>query len=293
MAPAARAAPSDPAAISRRRRNRTGPGLALFGATFHRRPCAVTFVTDMLECMYTPDPARPLESHIITALDSIAAIVGSLDDETANARPDVPGANSPLVLLRHVGGSARYWLDHVCLGNENVRDRSDEFSARRSTVSQELARHAEQREVIVAALEQLRDVDKLASPKATPTDKRRWWLPTVGGVVVHVYNECAQHLGHLEITRDVLLAGLPRAGQKRSVLDLIIEELDRQGHPADAIEPDDLYGGHHITTTDGIQLGTVDIEAACIRVSEGVAGPERTQRRRWVVREQLSALIDD
>ena len=242
--------------------------------------------------MNTQNPARPLESHILEAFDAIAAIVGGMDDELANARPDIPGVNSPLVLLRHVGGSARYWLDHVCLGNEDVRDRTDEFSAS-GTVADELERHAAQREVIVAALEKLRDADPQDAPAAPPTDKRRWWLPTIGGVMVHVYHECAQHLGNLEITRDALVAGLPRAGQKRSVLDLIIDELDRQGHPADAIEPDEYYGGHVITTTDGMQLGTVDIEAACIRVSEGVRGPERTQRRRWVVREQLIALLSD
>ncbi|WP_295624583.1 DUF664 domain-containing protein [uncultured Corynebacterium sp.] len=242
--------------------------------------------------MTTKDPARPLESHILTAFDAIAAIVGGLDDDLANARPDMPGANSPLVLLRHVGGSARYWLDHVCLGNENVRDRTDEFTAS-GTVADELERHAAQRAVIVAALEALRDADPNAAPAAPPTDKQRWWAETTGALKVHVYNECAQHLGHLEITRDVLLAGLPRAGQKRSVLDLIIDELDRLGHPADAIEPDEYYGGHVITTTDDVQLATVDIEAACIRVSEGVQGPERTQRRRWVVREQLIALLED
>ncbi len=242
--------------------------------------------------MNTQNPARPLESHILTAFDAIAAIVGGMDDELSNARPDIPGVNSPLVLLRHVGGSSRYWLDHVCLGNADVRDRTDEFSAS-GTVADELERHAAQREVIVAALEKLRDADPQAAPAAPPTDKERWWLPTIGGVMMHVYNECAQHLGHLEITRDALLAGLPRVGQKRSVLDLIIDELDRQGHPADAIEPDEYYGGHLITTTDGKQLGTVDIEAACIRVSEGVTGPERSQRRRWVVREQLMALLED
>lgn len=106
--------------------------------------------------MNTQNPARPLESHILEAFDAIAAIVGGMDDELANARPDIPGVNSPLVLLRHVGGSARYWLDHVCLGNEDVRDRTDEFSAS-GTVADELERHAAQREVIVAALEKLRD----------------------------------------------------------------------------------------------------------------------------------------
>lgn len=146
--------------------------------------------------MNTQNPARPLESHILTAFDAIAAIVGGMDDELANARPDIPGVNSPLVLLRHVGGSARYWLDHVCLGNENVRDRTDEFSARGS-VADELARHAAQREIIVAALEKLRDVDPQSAPSAPPADKQRWWLPTIGGVMVHVYNECAQHLGRL------------------------------------------------------------------------------------------------
>lgn len=242
--------------------------------------------------MDTHTSARPPESHILAALDAIAGIVDGMDDEMAGARPDFPGANSPLVLLRHVGGSARHWLDHVILGNEDVRDRPDEFSAAGS-VADELALHARQREVIAAALVRLRDVDPRSAPVAPPTDKERWWLTSVGGVLAHVHNECAQHLGHLEITRDALVAGLPRAGQKRSVLDLIIDELDRLGHPADAVEPDEYYGGHVITTTDGMQLGTVDIEAACIRVSGGVRGPERTQRRRRVVREQLTALLED
>lgn len=243
--------------------------------------------------MTTLNPAHPIESRILKALDAMAAIVGGMDDDLANGRPDIPGVNSPLVLLRHVGGSSRYWLDHVCLGNPDVRDRTDEFDPRPSTVAEELARHEGQREVIVAALERLRDADLRAAPAAPPSDKERWWLPTVGGVMAHVHNECSQHLGHLEITRDALVAGLPRAGQKQSVLDLVIDELDRLGHPADAIEPDEYYGGHAITTTDGKQLGTVDIEAACIRVAEGAEGPERSKRRRWVVREQLIALLED
>lgn len=69
-----------------------------------------------------------------------------------------------------------------------------------------------------------------------------------GGVVVHVVHEFAQHLGHLEITRDALLAGLPRAGTapstdgshttpdpRPSVVNLVIAELQSAGHPTDDI----------------------------------------------------------
>lgn len=238
------------------------------------------------------DPTRPLESHILEALDGLATIVGKLDDITANARPDMPGSNSPIVLLRHTCGSARFWLDHVCLGNENVRDRADEFSATAS-VAEELERFERERAVIADALEQLHEADWLAEPAAVPTDKQRWWLPTIGGVMVHVYREAAQHLGHMEITRDVLIAGMPRAGEKSSVLDLIIAELDRQGHAADAIWPDEEYGGHVITTVDSIQFTTIDIEAACARVPQELPAEERSKRRRWIVREQLTALLED
>ena len=46
-----------------------------------------------------------------------------------------------------------------------------------------------------------------AAPPANPTSPRQdWYAATCGGVLLHVYEELAQHRGQLEVTRDVLLA---------------------------------------------------------------------------------------
>lgn len=137
------------------------------------------------------------------ALTSMTDIVRELGDDPANERPDLPGANSPYVILTHCLGVMAYWAGQVNLGRDVGRDRPGEFRAT-GAVAPLLERAS-------AALEQLRaDVsaaDPGASPAAPPRDVRPGedpWLRTQGGVLLHVYEELAQHLGQLEITRDVL-----------------------------------------------------------------------------------------
>lgn len=203
----------------------------------------------------TTNPAYPLDSHILGRMDKLAAIVGTLDDATITASLPIPAINTLAVLLRHVGGSARYWLEHVCLGRENVRDRAGEFSAA-GTVKEELAIYREQRAIIAGCLKELQGVDRSAAPAVIPTDKDRWWCTSIEGVIVHVFHEAAQHLGHAEITRDALLAGLGggasgNAGSGKgvtSLLDAVIAELQEADHAADFIE------GERITTVDGLTV---------------------------------------
>lgn len=231
-------------------------------------------------CPEYPCPEFPLDSHIMLQLDKLANLVSSLDDATANARPDAPGMNSPIVLLRHVCGSAQYWLEHVCLGKPNVRDRKDEFSAS-GPVVEELNGFLKKRTVIADCLERLRMVDRSAAPAAIPTDKDRWWCASIDGVIVHVFHEVAQHLGHAEITRDVLLAGSgsDTATDSTSLLDAVTAELQAAGHPADFIEPvvSASHGNHTVSdaarpifhkirTVDGHELNTRDV------VAKGVGG---------------------
>ena len=75
------------------------------------------------------NPEWPLDAHILGRMDKLAALVATLDDDTFNATLPIPAINSLAVLLRHVTGSARYWLERVCLGRDYVRDRDGEFSA--------------------------------------------------------------------------------------------------------------------------------------------------------------------
>ncbi|GAB6965913.1 hypothetical protein JCM7447_21330 [Corynebacterium amycolatum] len=74
---------------------------------------------------------------------------------------------------------------------------------------------------------------------------------------MHVFHEAAQHLGHAEITRDALVAGLggngPDGGAESPsphTLDTIINVLAQVGHASDFIEHT-ADGKTHITTVDG------------------------------------------
>ena len=212
------------------------------------------------------NPEWPLDAHILGRMDKLAALVATLDDDTFNATLPIPAINSLAVLLRHVTGSARYWLERVCLGRDYVRDRDGEFSAHCS-VSEGLEIYHRDRAAIESALVELQGVDRAGAPAAIPTDKDRWWCGSIEGVIVHVFHEAAQHLGHAEITRDALVAGLGGGGgsdataKNTSLLDAVISELQTAGHPADFIEP--VNGttaiSHNIRTVDGLELNTSNV----------------------------------
>lgn len=138
------------------------------------------------------------------ALDGMVEIVTGLGDELANRAPDLPGANSPYVILTHCLGVLEFWAGHVVLGRADRRNRDAEFRAAGPVA--ELADRAE------AARRQLHEDARAADPSAPPAirlDADDATLPlgrTQGGALVHIYEELAQHRGHLELTRDVLRA---------------------------------------------------------------------------------------
>lgn len=133
-------------------------------------------------------------------LDAMIAILAGMDDATANRTLGVPGSNSPYVLLFHSLGAMRRWSSTVNRGIEISRDREAEFTASGSVAELlELAAHHR-----AAFIADVLATDLAASP-AVPAEG----FPDVYGrsslaVLVHVVEELAQHLGHLEITRDVL-----------------------------------------------------------------------------------------
>jgi len=88
-------------------------------------------------------------------------------------------------------------------GDESHRVRSDEFAASGSVaelhaaIADWLALLTDRRPVLAAATE-LTEIPKTQIPLAG-----EW---TVGAALIHAYEELAQHLGHLEVTADLLLA---------------------------------------------------------------------------------------
>ena len=135
------------------------------------------------------------------ALDGMADVLADLGDDLANRRPDLPGANSPYAIVTHCLGVLDYWAGHLVAGRAVDRDRDAEFTAS-GPVSDLVAR-------IAAAKRTLRDdvaaADPAAPLRAEPPPHYRL-LPgiTQGWALQHVYEELAQHHGHLELTRDFL-----------------------------------------------------------------------------------------
>ncbi len=138
------------------------------------------------------------------ALDAYADIVTALGDDLVNARlGGIPGSNSAFALATHVSGMTTRWVRTVNLGIHVPRDRAAEFTAT-GTVAEALA-------LLHGTRARLHEDARAASPSELPLDPAHdkdgsiSYL-TQGEVLLHVYEELAQHLGQLEVTRDVLLA---------------------------------------------------------------------------------------
>ena len=142
--------------------------------------------------------------YCLAKLDEIIATVAAMDDETANTALDVPGSNSPYQILEHCLGMLREWTKDQLLGEPTGRDRDAEFVARGS-VAELVARAGRVRAELEADLAR---IDPTVPVRTRAAD--RFWGSSAEGVLLHVLEELSQHLGHLEITRDVLAAPTSR-----------------------------------------------------------------------------------
>lgn len=137
------------------------------------------------------------------ALDGYAACVRELGEPLVNASvASVEGSNSAFALVSHVVGVMGRWGRTVNRGIVVPRDRDAEFTAT-GTVDEALALLESGR---TRLHEDVRATDPAAAPVNPPEGRDRPAYETQGEVLLHVYEELAQHLGQLEVTRDVLLA---------------------------------------------------------------------------------------
>ena len=137
------------------------------------------------------------------ALDAYAGILRDLGDDLVCVRPDLPGANTAFGLTAHVVGVMGFWARTTNLGVVVPRDRTAEFLAT-GTVDQALALLAFGRSRLH---EDVADAaDFRARPTKPPPDRPDDEYATQGAVLLHVYEELAQHVGQLEIIRDALRA---------------------------------------------------------------------------------------
>jgi hypothetical protein len=138
------------------------------------------------------------------ALAGMVNIVESLGDERVNRRPDLPGANSPFGILTHCLGVMEYWGGHLIAGRADHRDRAAEFRAQ-GTLADLVERTRRARDQLAEDVSGSVPTDPLRSTPE-PKDAAKPIGRTQGGALIHILEELLQHRGHLEITRDLLLA---------------------------------------------------------------------------------------
>jgi hypothetical protein len=144
-------------------------------------------------------------SYVDRAVDQMVDIIGGLGDELANRRPGLPGANSPYAILRHCLGVMEFWGGQVVAGRTIERDREAEFEATGSIAS------------LVVAAQQVKGTFRADAAAADPGAPPRGSHPGMGAdelellsqgsALLHVLEEVTQHLGQMELTRDILQDG--------------------------------------------------------------------------------------
>lgn len=155
--------------------------------------------------MTTPDLQRTLQWYVDTALVRLLAkadeLVESGGEELLSRRPDVEDANSVFALVTHCCGVMEHWGGEVVAGRPVNRDRAAEFTATGTLA---------QLEELVAA-QRRRWLDDLLrfEPGEVPRGPVEHCegapeVITQGFVVLHVIEELFQHLGHVDLTVDLL-----------------------------------------------------------------------------------------
>lgn len=143
--------------------------------------------------------------HVDRALNGMVATVRDLGDDRVNAPTGLAVGNTAYQLVRHCCGVLEFWGGQVLADRPIERDRDAEFVSAGSVA--ELVALIEVHRLRFRA--DLAGFDGPADP-AGPLRERdldRDELRTQAGILLHVYEELAQHRGHLDVTADIVAAG--------------------------------------------------------------------------------------
>jgi hypothetical protein len=140
---------------------------------------------------------------------TMADILTALGDDLANRRPELPGANSCYAIVNHCIGVVEYWAGSFIAGQRIPRDRAAEFTAT-GPVDELLERLTELQQrlpewVEVAVTEGIRDRDLAYGVSGGTTRAAVLATATPEWTLLHILHDIAQHTGHMEISRDLLL----------------------------------------------------------------------------------------
>lgn len=147
-------------------------------------------------------------SELERILDKLCASVQGLSEAQLNWRPPAPDANSIFVIATHLLGNAESWVLGIACGQPITRDRAAEFRAAGADAAPLVARARElwgRLQPALAALPPETLGDMRPSPQSLWGAGRA--EPVTGRqALVHVIEHASNHLGHIDVTRDLALA---------------------------------------------------------------------------------------
>ena len=142
-----------------------------------------------------------VDTALVRLLAKADELVDAGGDELLGRRPDLKGANSVYALVTHCCGVMERWGGEVIAGREIHRDRAAEFTAT-GTIGQ-------LEELVAAQLRRWREDLAVFDAGAVPRGPVERYegepeVITQGFVLLHVIEELYQHLGHVDLTVDLL-----------------------------------------------------------------------------------------
>ncbi len=157
--------------------------------------------------MVNPPLRGAVEVLVEENLAAMRAIVVELGDGRVTTVPALPGANSPFAIVFHCVEMLKFWCGSVIGGERIPRDRAAEFAATgtvaalESAIDDVAARVGDW--VHIALTEGVRDREVSGSTRTSAVaDATPEWI------LLHVIRELSQHLGQLELSRDILVHGV-------------------------------------------------------------------------------------
>lgn len=131
-------------------------------------------------------------------LEDFTKTFSGLSQEALNWKPG-PDMNSIAVLVTHTAGSTRFWIGDVVLGESSNRVRDTEFAVESANEAALKIMLANVQAYARDGLQRVTLAD-LGTVKQTPDGEGEY---TVGWVLLHVMEHVGQHLGHIQITRQL------------------------------------------------------------------------------------------
>ena len=153
--------------------------------------------------------APTIDTYLGVAFAGMDRVLDRLNDITVNQRPPGWGTNTVAGLIVHCCELAPSWFATPGLGRATDRDRESEFTTK-ATIGElrERIAHAADTAASLAA--------EFATTERTARDHPlREFLPgndrSDAALLLHVFEELFQHLGHMEVTADALDSAQPSA----------------------------------------------------------------------------------